>query len=287
MISYVTVFEDEIKYYKALAPQSMLLDLADNGNYMLGAVDESGKAVGALGFEMVQEISEENPYVVIKWLYVDEKQRSKGIGHGLINEMVSVLDESGMSDLRVEIPYPDTYNDITGFFKENGFDFIYTDSYEFRSSVEKLRKNELLNKKVNSLKIVPLSKVSRGIYIDGVRNLARLQLKEKASRVILEREEYDEELSMAYIEDDMLKGIYLVKKMHDSSLLSGNLFCVKQNIGVISYNLLKEFVKTADNKCPAGTIFRIRCQREPSRRLMELLIPDWMGEIIRIGNYRK
>lgn len=285
MISYVTVFEDEIKYYKALAPWDMLLKLSDSGHYMLGAVNDDGYAMGALGFEMVQEIYEENPYVVIKWLFVDEKYRSRGIGHGLINEIKNIMNESDMNDLRVEIPYPDTFDDLTRFFKENGFDFMYTDSYEFRTTVEKLAKNKLLSAKVGNIEIVPLSKVHKGVYIEGVRRLAKLQLQEKSNRVILEREEYDENLSMAYMDEGRLKGIYLVRKMADNSLFSGNLFCERENISAISYNLLKEFVKAAKKHCTDDTVFRIKCQRDQARKLMEILMPDWTGEIIRVGNY--
>lgn len=285
MVSYVTVYEDDLKYYKSVVSSNYLQAMADPGHYMIGAVDDKGNVLGAIYFEMDQEIYDDEPFICIMWLYVDPDHRGKGYGHGLINEVISVSKSSGMTDLRAQIPYPDVYDNITDFFRINGFDFMFTDSYTFTSSVEEFSNIGVFKASVKQLNIIPLADVSMGAYKEGIIRLAKSQLGENYKNVMLDREDFDEELSRAYVSEGRLKGIYLVQKRADGSIFSGNLFCEKKNIGLISFNLLRSFAKTATIVCPKETLFRIKCQRDASRRLMEYLLPNWVGEIVRRGSY--
>lgn len=285
MFSYVTVFEDEVNYYKNLAPESLLENISADGHYMIGAVNEDGYSIGAINFEIVQYLYDAKPYINIDWLYVDEDYRHQGHGHALIEEVIKLSKEAEL-DLRAQIPYPDVYNDITGFFTACGFDFIYADSFEFRDYLSTFAKSKYLGANVEKKKIIPLAKVPRGVYLESIKDLAKAQLGERYERVSLDRADYDEKLSVAYVEDDELKGIYLVSRLPDGTIVSGNLLCVKENISIISYNLINSFVTNAKKLCEADTLLVIKCQRAVSKRLLEFLLPNWTGEIVRKGYYR-
>lgn len=285
MISYVTVNVDEIEYYKNVAPDNKLKNLAAGGHYMIGAVDEDGNSLGAIGFEVTQEIYEEKPYINVNWLYIDENHRNKGYGTDLINETKRLSKDSGINDLRAEIPYPDTYNDITRFFQKNGFDFMFTDSYEFTALLSDLDAIAIKSGKVPKLETMPLSKVPLAIYNESILKLAKGQLGKRADRLVLDKAEYDQDMSMAYVDRGILKGVYLAKLMPDGTIESGNLFCVKENIGIISFNIVSDFIKAANKKCNKDTPFHIKCQRKASNKLMEFLLPNWIGDIVRKGRF--
>lgn len=285
MISYVTVNDSDDAVYENVARREDVLNIAVDGHYMIGAVLDDGESVGCIGFTVDQGLHDDSPYICIDWIYIDEEYRGNGYGVGLLDEVKKLSQKSGLNDLRVEIPYPDIFDDLTGFFEKEDFSFIYTDSYDFRTTLGELNNTKYANAKIPKLPVVPLSKVPTLVYNEGIRKLSKAQLGSDANKIPLAKNEYDPDLSMAYIDNGELKGVYLVKQMPSGVIESGYMFCVNKNIQIISINLAFKFLKTAVIKCGDETVFHLKAQRTSAQKLMEVLVPEWQGEVIRIGYY--
>lgn len=143
----IQITETTVKAYEHMIAPEQLYPLDRPGHYCLGAVAEKdGKetAAGILVFDISEgSVGEESAIAAqIQWLYVEEDFRNQGIGNELMTELYRILNQAEIFPVLCDIPFPEEYNELCAFLEDWGFAFSLIDKYEFRTTLEKLKRNK-------------------------------------------------------------------------------------------------------------------------------------------------
>jgi len=207
----VTVLNDENKQaFAGYIPQKMFAELENPGVIALGAAagvapGEARIAAGVLIARIIEN------WLEITWLYTGEDFRRKSAGRSLVRKIKSCIKFA--PELKgVYAQYPESFNGFHELFEQAGFDFEEKSAQSMYSlTVAQLAENHFWSRKpAGADNAIPLKD------IDDVtlrKFEVALSLSDKA--VALESDvkwrEYDQNLSMAYINGNKISGILLIE----------------------------------------------------------------------------
>ena len=97
-----------LKIFRAVLSRDLLEDVANGRSHAIGALrggEEGLSAAGALAYDLDRHPLDGSIVLRVKWLYVDEDFRGRGIGNALIGELMTQTAElTGVSGMTVDIP---------------------------------------------------------------------------------------------------------------------------------------------------------------------------------------
>ncbi|MCR4892427.1 MAG: GNAT family N-acetyltransferase [Lachnospiraceae bacterium] len=206
-MNIVLVDYDNSMYFSELAPEHERACLALPYAGGLGALVEEGDSLVPAGLLIYEESEDEE--LIIRWLYVLERFRYKGIGERLLAELCSVAGESGYEGISVffcedvgEKEYLERYR---SYFTEKGFSNEWKPPVTFIVGADKVTTLPFLSfaEKQALEDVHPLSKIN-ATMINGFLGLKGIRG--------LRASDFEQNTSCGIIHDNKLKGLYLVLK---------------------------------------------------------------------------
>ncbi len=101
--------------------------------------------------------------------------------------------------------------------------------------------------------------------------------------VFLPKDWYEEDISCAYIEDDMVTGFFLIHQLSDGSLMPVLLFGSGVDSQINILDMLRYSALVASQKYDDSTVLVIRRHDERTRKLSSYLFPEAKGKIVNVG----
>lgn len=168
----ITVNKKNSAYFKGLAPDDFI-DFLDNPNcFIFGAVTDYTGAEGACGGLLITELvrewlgeGDEYEYgFYIRWLYVAEVVRNKGVANELMDAFYKVINESGqdIDGIVCEIPGDDKYNLLCNYLVDCGYSMEYAFNGDlFLTRDDIISNRTLLKTKKLAKPVTPIDKLPK------------------------------------------------------------------------------------------------------------------------------
>lgn len=121
MLATTISTENAAAFVHLIAPE-ITARLYDDGVLAIGTISEEDGlelASGALVFSIDEGESDGEPFTaaVIKWLFVDEHFRGRGVADRLMGEFIRVAGVAGVDHVICDLPMPAEYNGLCGYHK--------------------------------------------------------------------------------------------------------------------------------------------------------------------------
>lgn len=121
-IKTVTLEKDDLDNDSGEIPAEILENIGSDGYYTIGAVDESKRILGMAQF-CVGTGEKGHTEAGLNFIYVEDKERLKGIGNELLMDVLSILHRSGIQRLFVFAGKSDS---LEALLKSSGFEIAGT-----------------------------------------------------------------------------------------------------------------------------------------------------------------
>ena len=119
----VSIPPESVEEFNPDIPGLVAESLKQPGHYALAALgsdDEGDFLLGTLAFYL-GDSAEDEYYVSMIYIYVDEEYRENGVGTSLINEVHRVMSEEEVAESCVLIP--EEVTGVKSFFRHRGYSF--------------------------------------------------------------------------------------------------------------------------------------------------------------------
>ena len=171
----MTITEESKKPFEDLISASEFEKVPQN-EYALGAVVQEGTqeyAAGILTFDVEEGMTDDGNLiaVTIKWFFVAEKFRRKGVGEALMQEFFRVVDEADMDDIFCDIQMPQEYNELCAYLESWGFTFTLMDSHVVSITLGMVREKCAFVEKIATQRVRPLKEIEEKDFADCKINL--------------------------------------------------------------------------------------------------------------------
>ena len=98
---------------------------------------------------------------------------------------------------------------------------------------------------------------------------------------------YDEDISCCAVLDDKILGMLLVHVFPNGAITPVLLFSTGKNATAIVVNMIRFFVKAAEKKYPDNTRIVVTRRRDLTRKLMDSLFPNKLGDTVISGERKE
>lgn len=264
MFDLITVKSDNYKNFKNLISGHMdELVKKDKSIFMVGVLSES-KAVGIAILK--PEIED---MISLLYIYIDEKERRKGIGRFMIDSLVNMCLEDEKLLICTFPGEPDSY--LYDIFDESG-DFAITKEDGFRCSInlgeiidatsdikiDKYKKNLFTYDKLPGGK--------RNKYLDSLieNNLLNMDYKQSS---------FNKKYSLCYLNNDEIVGTIIVENLSKDNYSVSLLYCQK-NYEMFIMPLIVGCVQQAFKDLPVDTVIHMDMASEISAKFIKKLLPS-------------
>ncbi len=236
-------------------------NIEKEGFYTLGVLDEEDFVAGVLQFS-VHHGTDSKISAQIEYIFVPEDFRGSGAGTALVNEYISILKASGITEGYIELS-KDLEDELSGFFSSFGFFFDYKSLPVYEITVDTLVGNKALQK-VSADRCRSISYLDDGSFADLLRQTGcNLTSDEKTG--------FDEEVS-CYYDEEGKSGLFLADK-RGTALQAAFLGCDNGKHDKKLLELLAYATGKASQMYEGGTKVRIVCRESFTKNLMEKLFP--------------
>lgn len=282
-----SITEENRSAFSHLIPEEVLGELKFPGRYCLGGLQKAEDGmldpVGTLFFAVDKN---ETVTAEIRWLYVGEKYRKKGVAKELLNSFYHVIPDSGVAIITCKLPYRREYDEVGIYLEKEGFSFQLEDSYELDLTMgEILEHSVLINRKkienVQNLKSLGYSKAR-----DAIGKVILKWSVDTMPELTKDASLYDLDVSCAFVKNDEVQGLLLVEQCSDKRI---NLVLMR-NITVdapkVLLAMMLDAVYCAEQKYSKDTIVHIECRSERIGKVIDMMFPDkqpglvWSGEMM-------
>lgn len=115
----VSIDLKSLKYFMPVLSPSTAEDIAVGKLNAIGAM-RSGKdgiyGVGALAYSIERDLTGRDTIIRIKWLYVDEDYRERGIADSLLSEVLALAKEQGVAAIGSDIPVTSEWAEVISYW---------------------------------------------------------------------------------------------------------------------------------------------------------------------------
>lgn len=236
----ISVSGNDIEAFKKLDPLFMLARTSVSNRFILGGVvEEEGydKPIALMICEQVQDT------VIVQWLYVMEPYRVQGLGNEMMEYLIELAIENGIS--RLESYFVDTYarQQVTPadeeYFRQLGFINKRELLGEWLTDIKTILSNSIYEQNVINKKLVPFNMLSKGKQADVIEQI----LSEADTHYLYGYDrDYlycDEDISCALIDDKgKVYGALLAAKKVELIMPVAFLAKNKEDARVVAYSSL-------------------------------------------------
>ena len=117
-IDTVTLEKDDMDFFAGRIPADVIRNTGEVGFFTIGAVDETNRLLGVAQF-CVGTVDKNHSEAGLNYLYVEEKDRNRGVGRTLLSDLISILKKSGIKRI---FALPERAYAMDDFFEANGFE---------------------------------------------------------------------------------------------------------------------------------------------------------------------
>ena len=299
----IRVTEKEIEHFLPFIPMNMHNEVKKGMWLCLGAVSESGEAVGVIlfsshyGMYSYIEGSDEkgkkkNSSILIHWIFVAEGFRGKGIGDELMQAFSKVIEGNPAKTVVCVVPINSDYDIVEEFFISWGFRFEITYSNELV-----LRKEDFLDtipdkddadKKIKAAanrKIKNFSSVTELSDDVFAKTVKKIKVKEKDYYDDLSenKDDYAGDLSSVILKDGEVSSIILFRRIFGNNLEILTLYGFNSDGANELLNLLRFSGGNYLINYPEDSKIFITLRNERGRKLAKYMFPDKKTIPIRKG----
>ena len=282
-MNFVKLNDENYEYFKKLIPEQILMRTGGKGSYVIGMVSDKGKLLGAAWYTLELQLQEEKPQFLIRWFTVADKQRKKGYGRQLLEQILSMVEDAGDYYLSVRVPLE--HEEVSEFFRHMGFYFIVTQENEINVKLSEVNAVMLKNPEARKYATCTLDEVPDDVYSEKVWKIAQEQMNEKADKMQLSRENYDGFYSRACVIDGRLQGVFLLRKRSDECFEAGYLLCGGKYMQHIAFSLIVDCYRQLLSDFGEELNVRIPLKRSAALMLAEQLLASHDRELVRYGVY--
>ena len=280
-----TIIEKNKSLFEKLIPETIYAEIEMPGIFALGAIgeDDKGKyAAGVLIFSIDDGTNgEENlTAATIKWLYVAEEFRKNGAGDALMKEFFRIMDSASIEQVLCDVPMPQEYDFLCAYLEQWGFEFSLVNIYEMTVELREVLENPLIRDHKPTENTVPLKAISASYFRQVMLHFK--QMPNVLYSLSLDLNDYDTDLSCAFLADKDIVGIMLVRNQPsgDLEILLMRAFA---SIGKAMSNMMLFAAHAAADKYSPDTKVRIVCRIDAAASVIEKLFPDKQPLLVRRG----
>ena len=278
--------ENRMNFIELAPPNELVRIGADPDYYGIGYTDdENSFPDGVLLFKMESEYDDEDAEHVIadiRFFFVKEESRDMYVGTFLFSKLIEILEDAGAEAIRADVPLGEEYNTVCYVLEKYGFKFSFSENFMFEKTLDEFSG-------------FPFVKAGTGkaVYLKEVR---QTQLREwleskgfgeenKEIEISEKIDDYDNDVSTALVENDMVTGVFLIKKDYDGTLCTVLLRGDENSGGEGIKAMLAKAYRGACEKYAPGTVLRVQLHGEKGCALAAFLFPDLEPRITRRGYF--
>lgn len=295
----IWVREKELEQFLPMIPEDMQESVISGEYLCLGGLwsdeeeentkDSAGEvtAAGVLVFSPEEGISDDEEImnvIEIKWIYVDEEFRQKGVANEMMQTLSEILEDNPAEGIICDVPFGSEYDLTEAFFASWGFQFELIDNPEViitkddcRRKIGETKKKELKMHLDNPGTVEGLTAVPDIPEELFRRELHALKEAEKTGyydRISEDRDAYDTDLSYAILDEGEITSLILFERLSDEELhlvmiASKSQSRVKELLFLLEYAASYYF-----QNYPEKTVIRLTAGTERSRNLVAKVFPD-------------
>lgn len=281
-----TVTQDNRSLFEAMAPAEWLDPLELPGRCVVGAIEEDeegGYAAGVLVFDMEELMLEDDTYLItaaLRWIYVDQQARGRGVGNALMEEYFRIIQESRVAYLETcDIPMGEEYDELCAFLEDWGFTFTVSDVYEAVVPLGELLSAPFFSGKVN-MPVEPLSESPAERLFEELEAYEDLPMVRSNLNELLPFCDLD--VSCAYWDRQKLRGVLLVLSSQNGNLEPVLMRSTAPNPQIV-ISLARFAGQMAGEKYPPDKPVKINCRMQASASLVDYFLPGLQPVLMRRG----
>jgi len=263
----ILINENNHDFFTGYVPKEMQAELMLPEIIALGAADsETGEAAGLLIAKVV------GSFLEITWVYVGLEFRNKGVGTALIERLKTCYDfVPGLTALISQFPTEDG-EALERLFL--GADFSLKDDKHsvYTLTVGDLKNNYFWNKELSCAKDAVALESVYDVMLREFETGILLSEKDAMIYSPLDRNKFNQKLSMAYIKDSKINGI-LLAEVEETGLELSYAY-VKPGIATALPAMLYQAGKAAIESFPPEAVVSVAAISDVSVKLMEKMFPN-------------
>ena len=277
VMDVVEITEENLEDFASILGEDLSEDVKRVYYSGLGALDEEGRSVGALLYELFDSESEEDTRSRICLLKADDKEIS--------DSLMDYYTTTSVSDEEITESFYETREEAEAeTLSEKGFSIGKKQSDDINITLGELMGSELAKKK--------------GIpdYVGSIENLSVLQFRDAVKQILFKGHRglledapylpmnwYDNRVSACVSSGGKIPGLFLIRRTPSGVLIPTLFFaygpeCKKNLIYMINYSL-----QQAIKLYPPETVVRISRKDDATRALTDKLLPGVTGDEIFFG----
>lgn len=283
----IQVTKNTAQSFDKLVVPELFYPVEREGHYCIGAVFENENeniAAGILIFDVDEGGSDGESLIVVRlrWIYVAEEFRNKGIGNSLMEEFYRVLNDSELYNVICDVPFPEEYDELCSFLENWGFVFKLTDIYDYTAAVGEYLSTKALSGKKPSEAVISIS----GLEPVEWRHLVKLlKAKYRYNDLSENINDYDKNISCVWYDKNAIKGVLLVKIYGKNTAVPYVLRCINGNNSMIIFNLIVYGLNAAAKKYGNDTKVYVECTADYVADIIAYFFPDAQPLLVRRGIY--
>ena len=266
----ITITEEWKAYFSTLIPEELLCKLDQKERFAIGALEEEqGRqySAGILLFRILESKYDSFlfPTLAVEWIYVDEPYRGRGIADAMMEKLSSILDRSGITLVKCEVPKEEQYDDLCAYLETWDFEFMVAESHRRRVSLKDIKDLPVFNKEIGFGEVCTLNSFPKlkGKYTD----------------------EIDPDISSVLQNDGKVEGVFFVgckSGLLEIKSLSGG----RQGI-IGAIQLFLTGMREAVKKYEDITLLELDFDNETVHEVTKHLFSEFPTDIVRMGICRK
>lgn len=287
----IRITEEVADAYDNMAAPEILYPIDAPGHYVIGSVtyendtNENDAQPVSSGL-LIFDVNESDGIIgaELRWLYVAEAYRQRGIANELMTEFYRLLNTQSIRWVSCDVPLPQEYNLLCAFLEEWGFTFQLVDDPIFHANISQLA----------AAKAFSSVKHQQGKGICSIRQLHPEEWNDlcrqywKTTGRSLEkqsRSDYEQDVSCVIYQQHMLAGVFLLSSNGRGTLMPELLNCFTGNPKIVIYQLLLYALCAAEQVYGGEGQFLMRCTSRLAVTLVSHLYPDIQPSLTRHGQY--
>ena len=281
----IEISPDTIENFRALAPMSQLLKIGKDPNYFGIGHTESLEVPpdGVLLFCLESDEDERGELhtaAVLKYFATAEDKREQGIFAGLFDAFQDLLEGTPTEAVRADIPMGEEYNDACGILENMGFVFSLADLFELRTTLGEMAALPIYQAHLKKHVAVLLKDVPDNLFGFAVEKLNRELFSTGSYELSLDRAEYDQDVSVVLLKDQIPVSLFLIRENEDGELEN---MVLRVREGTEVPELMKTAMFHALRKFGRDKPVRMVARTEAAANLIDRLFPGVKAIPIRRG----
>lgn len=276
------ISEKNVSAFRHLISPEVRTLLFSEGVFALGAIcEEKGEklAAGVLIFSVDEGESGDEILMaaVIRWLFVSEEMRQKGVADRLMAELIHAVGLGGVEHIICDLPVPEEYDALCGYLESLGFEFSLAELPVLDTTLEALLSLPALQKAPLSDACEPLLAIDSARFARLINKIRKLPA--VSERLSVKKEYYDGSISCVCSDD---KGAMLLTSDPELGLellYMGAFDQAQRRMG----EMAAFSVNAARGKYSPDTPLRISCRTEAGAATVARLFAGAQPRLVRRG----